>query len=81
MKIAHKDVVIPDHPVMKKAQTVAEALWEDHGREEGITITSSTCRQRLIQVKSKDYEHPLSDSGLIARFLQTSHVAPFFIFR
>jgi len=40
MKIAHKDVVIPDHPVMKKAQTVAEALWKDHGREEGITITS-----------------------------------------
>lgn len=40
MKVAHKNVVIPDHPVMKKAQTIADALWKDYGREEGITITS-----------------------------------------
>lgn len=40
MRIANANVVIPDHPVMKYAQTVAEKIWIANGRPEGITITA-----------------------------------------
>ena len=40
MRVAHKDVVIPDHPVMKHAQKTADRIWKEHGRVEGVTITS-----------------------------------------
>lgn len=40
MKIASPDVIIGDHPVMKKAMKVTERLCKAHGREEGLTLTS-----------------------------------------
>ncbi len=39
MKI-EQDVVMPDHPVCKKALKVAERIWKANGRPEGVTITS-----------------------------------------
>ena len=41
MKLANETVNIRGlHPVMRQAMKVAEKLWIDHGREEGITITA-----------------------------------------
>lgn len=40
MRIAHPKVIMPDHPVMKKAMKVAERIWKAHDRAEGITVTA-----------------------------------------
>ena len=40
MRLKDDTVVMPDHPVCKKALKVAERVWIENGREEGITITA-----------------------------------------
>lgn len=40
MRVKNGAVVLPDHPVMKKAMKVAERIWKDNGRVEGITVTA-----------------------------------------
>ena len=40
MKVASSKVILNGlHPVMRKAMKVAEALWIEEGRPEGITVT------------------------------------------
>ncbi len=40
MRVKDGTTVLPDHPVMKKAMKVAERIWKENGREEGITVTA-----------------------------------------